>query len=477
MRRSQLATGTIVFLCAFPQGDLRTRLRPVSTAVKHAGIYHVATGAWTRHGSIANVTGPDTIYNNTCAAVYYTDMLSTEKYQHRSRIPSLSSPVVATIVPGRPATDNDSAPGCANAYLVNGFEVAYCSSATILTEWRYEFASSYTLCGAGDMVPEYTVDVTGLPGGTVTGAQQCWIVNLDISGGTAGGMLLSADGDGTYNGALDEFGFSFNTTNAALDGTSTGPILAGDFTWTGGTVVGSVTPCTGTDGTIWDNPINLAEEGTGMGSQDFFRDAGGPISAPSGPGCYWFGGNPRTDFWLKLYANPGCPPSVPGVTMCEPGVGGVMSCPCGNAPSGLGRGCDNSSGTGGATLTDVGVASLASDTVVFTTTAQRPTALSIVLQGTSNVPGGIAYGDGVRCLTTNLKRLYTKPASGGSISAPVGLEMSVSARSALLGDSISAGTNRYYLVFYRDPLPNGCPPMAGTATFNSSVGRRVLWNP
>src|SRR6185369_359271 len=29
-------------------------------------------------------------------------------------------------------------------------------------------------------------------------------------------------------------------------------------------------------------------------------------------------------------------------SLCDPGVGGVSSCPCSNPPSGSGRGCDNS---------------------------------------------------------------------------------------------------------------------------------------
>ena len=40
------------------------------------------------------------------------------------------------------------------------------------------------------------------------------------------------------------------------------------------------------------------------------------------------------------------------VSFCDPGVSGVSACPCANPPSGSGRGCDNSSLTGGATVTD-----------------------------------------------------------------------------------------------------------------------------
>ena len=44
---------------------------------------------------------------------------------------------------------------------------------------------------------------------------------------------------------------------------------------------------------------------------------------------------------LARWGNPlGC--GAPGNSFCEPSVGGVSACPCANAPSGSGRGCDNS---------------------------------------------------------------------------------------------------------------------------------------
>jgi hypothetical protein len=167
----------------------------------------------------------------------------------------------------------------------------------------------------------------------------------------------------------------------------------------------------------------------------------------------------------------------PGVTFCEPGIGSVIACPCGNLPSGLGRGCNNSSGTGGATLIDLGVASVSADTLVFTTSDERPTALSIVLQGHAELSSGTPYGDGVLCLGDSLRRLYVKSASGGSITAPSGSDPSISARSAALGDPILGGSERRYQVYYRDPAAFGCFFSPGAATFNVSVARRLAWNP
>src|SRR5260221_4100811 len=310
MLRPSLSTAAIALLCtgAMAQGDLKSRLIPITSPIQHAGIYHVATGTWSRNASMSNVTGPDVIYNNTCAAVYFTRMNGAESFQHRSRIPSTSGPTTPSVF--YPTTgQNDEAPGCHDSYVVNGYSVRYCSSATTTVKWQWDFASSYTLCGVGDMTSQYSIVITGLPHGTTSGGQKCWQIDIDLSGNSGGGIVLSADGDGTYTpggpSTGEQFGFSMMQQNQAF-ATYTGPIIAGDFTWTGGpgSVSGVLTPCTGTDGTIWDNPINHAEDGTGMASNDSMRIAATPGPPQVAAGCYYFGGNPHADFWLKLYADP-----------------------------------------------------------------------------------------------------------------------------------------------------------------------------
>ena len=168
---------------------------------------------------------------------------------------------------------------------------------------------------------------------------------------------------------------------------------------------------------------------------------------------------------------------APFVSLCDAGTGGVIACPCSNPPGGPGRGCDNSAGTGGATLAASGVAYLSMDTLVFTSSSERATATSIVLQGTLEIPAGLVFGQGVRCARGALKRLYTKTASGGSITAPdfgAG-DATVSARSAALGDGIQPGQSRWYLVYYRDPVVlGGCP---ATSTFNATQTGEVTWIP
>lgn len=162
-------------------------------------------------------------------------------------------------------------------------------------------------------------------------------------------------------------------------------------------------------------------------------------------------------------------------TFCYPGQDGVRVCPCSNPPSSVGRGCDNSAATGGAILSETGAASIANDSVVFHTTGERPTALSVVWQGNALVSAGAVFGQGVRCAGGALKRLYTKNASSGAVTAPSGNEPSVSARSAALADPLSAGSTRYHFVSYRDPtVLNGCP---SGSTFNATQGGVLTWRP
>jgi hypothetical protein len=164
-------------------------------------------------------------------------------------------------------------------------------------------------------------------------------------------------------------------------------------------------------------------------------------------------------------------------SLCDPGLSGVIACPCANPPAGTGRGCDNSSSSGGAVLSASGIAYLSIDSLVFATSGEKPTALSIVLQGTSVNPAGVAFGQGVRCASGTLKRLYAKTAISGGITAPdAGAgDPAVSIRSAQLGDPIQPGETRSYLVYYRDPIVlGGC---AAASAFNCTQTGSVAWWP
>jgi hypothetical protein len=89
-------------------------------------------------------------------------------------------------------------------------------------------------------------------------------------------------------------------------------------------------------------------------------------------------------------------------------------------------------------------------------------------------PNGIVYGDGLRCVTGILKRLYTKQASGGVVTAPGVGDPSITTRSASVGDPIAPGSTRYYMTYFRDPSTTFCPATAGN-TFNSTNGQIIVW--
>jgi hypothetical protein len=149
----------------------------------------------------------------------------------------------------------------------------------------------------------------------------------------------------------------------------------------------------------------------------------------------------------------------------------ATACPCGN--NGLvGRGCENSASTGGAVLGASGL--VGTDSVVFTSSGELPTALTIFLQGNNSSAAGVVFGDGVRCTAGSLKRLYTKNAVSGVATAPTGANLSVQAQSAALGDTILPGTTRWYQAYYRDANPGFCPNPPGS-TFNISSGLVIVW--
>jgi hypothetical protein len=492
MARVPLGLALPVLLCALAaaQGDLKSRLLPVTSPPRHAGIYHVDTGTWTRGARTANSTGPVTIYDNSCAVVYFTGMHSSERFQHRSRLPSPTGPTTNSIFYGTSDTSHryDERPGCSDAYTIVGFEVAYCSSHVGPVDWQYQFASSFTACGSSDMVPQHTIDVTGLPGGASNGDQACWIVEVDVGGLPGEGFALNADGDGTYDGpsTLDQFGRSFGPASPTVLADFTGPILAGDYTlWP---LPQPPVPCTGTDGTIWDSPALPGSGpqpigeilGTGMSSNDFFRDAGGPVSAPSGPGCYAFG-TLHSDFYLKLFSINPCGPEVSFVKYCAGGVGGIVTCPCGNpqVPANSMKGCNNfvAGGTGGAVLDETDSASLSADSLVMTSTAEAPAVtISVLFQGTSNA-ANLRTGAGVRCVGGTLKRLYKGDSVGGSIQFP-NTAVSIHDQSAAKGFPIVPPMTLYYYCTYQNAAANGQPGCPGFSFgFNATNAGAVSWLP
>jgi Tol biopolymer transport system component len=173
-----------------------------------------------------------------------------------------------------------------------------------------------------------------------------------------------------------------------------------------------------------------------------------------------------TNSLLDVFVHDNGPASA-FVSLCfGDGTGGA--CPCSNTGT-ANHGCENSAATGGALISASGIASLSSDTVSLTSSGELPTALSIVLQG-SSVIAPADFGDGLRCAGGSLKRLYVKHATGGVITAPEMGDPSISARSATLGDPVPLGGTRVYQVYYRDPNLVFCP-----GGFNATNAMAIAW--
>jgi hypothetical protein len=116
---------------------------------------------------------------------------------------------------------------------------------------------------------------------------------------------------------------------------------------------------------------------------------------------------------------------------------------------------------------------LGADSLLLSCSGELPTASSIFLQGSAAV-APTAFGDGLRCVGGNLKRLYVHSASGGTAIAPQAGDPPISQRSATLGDTLTTGAVRFYQVWYRDPSAAFCSTPAGNV-WNISSGLRVVW--
>jgi len=149
------------------------------------------------------------------------------------------------------------------------------------------------------------------------------------------------------------------------------------------------------------------------------------------------------------------------------------ACPCSNAGA-LGRGCDNSDATGGARLDGYG--DPLQDSVVLQSSGELSSTLTLFLQGDARNVNGAVFGDGVRCVSGLLIRLYASAANAGSAHAPQAGDTPISQRSTSLGDPFvpGSGQRRYYQAFYRDPRLVLCS-VAGGDPWNISSMLTVIW--
>lgn len=219
----------------------------------------------------------------------------------------------------------------------------------------------------------------------------------------------------------------------------------------------------GTDGILdWDEPI-IGFLNASQTQFDFVFDAAFVQANPRALGRY--------DYFCEPHF-PGMKGTVflaaTGTSFCAGDASSPTACPCGNTGS-SGRGCNNSLNNGGAKLQANGDPQ--QDAYTLTATSVYTGGLSIFLQGDNTLSTPAVFGDGLRCVSGNLKRIAVKNASGSTVSYPGANEPTIRSRSASLGDSISSGALRHYLVYYRDPSTTFCP----SATFNATQGLSIQY--
>jgi hypothetical protein len=249
------------------------------------------------------------------------------------------------------------------------------------------------------------------------------------------------------------------------DGSGPALVVGGGFSMAGGVPAERIAKW---NGSVWS--ALGPGIGTGASSERVTALAAYDDGSGGGPDLYAGGvftraaGHYSTSIaeWL------GC--AGPWTALCA-GDGTLRPCPCGNDGA-SGRGCQNSASTGGAVLVATGA--VLPDTIVLHVSGELPSALTVFLQGNSLLPSSLIFGDGIRCAGGALKRLYAKNASGGAAHAPAAGDLSISARSAALGQPITTGASRWYQTYYRDPNPTFCPAPGGS-TFNSSSAIRIDW--
>jgi len=109
-----------------------------------------------------------------------------------------------------------------------------------------------------------------------------------------------------------------------------------------------------------------------------------------------------------------------------------------------------------------------------------PNAAALLFQGDAFISNRITvppyglphFGEGLRCAGGNLRRLFTKTAVSGVITAPELSDPSIRARVSAFGDLLAPGSQRFYQLWYRDMAPGFC---GSAAEFNTTNGVRVVW--
>jgi len=183
-------------------------------------------------------------------------------------------------------------------------------------------------------------------------------------------------------------------------------------------------------------------------------------------------GNGSLDVFLFDRECSGVDPSMP---FCF-GDGSGASCPCANGAPG--RGCANSAMPAGAWLRAGGSTALnavtGTDSIVVCAD-DMPAGAVVLLAQTTTQTSPVIFGDGLRC-TGGVQRVITMGAAPeGRLVYPQPGQLSLSRRSAALGDPIAGtGATRYYQAAYREPDASYCPaPLGGSVNITNAFA--LVW--
>jgi|RhiMethySRZTD1v2_1073278.scaffolds.fasta_scaffold253569_2 hypothetical protein len=163
------------------------------------------------------------------------------------------------------------------------------------------------------------------------------------------------------------------------------------------------------------------------------------------------------------------PPPVPvGSAECF-GDGSGTKCPANN-PGLPGRGCQNSTGSGGGLLQAYEVDYPVKHSVALYGSGMPVGTMAIFFQstGTPRAHMGIAFGDGLLCLKGTQIRLAAKKSVDGAAVFPELRELSL----IKAGQIQAPGGTRYYQILYRDFSTSGTPTSGG---FNLTNGYKIDW--
>jgi hypothetical protein len=461
----------------------------VQGQVKHAGVYHVATGTWTRaRGSQANV-GPDVIYNSSIGSGYYFGGMTNGALAGLAWLGSGNIPTAS--YGGTPFATQPNR----TRYTVNCFEFAYCDTNTGTAGWEFTFYDNATPCQETVAAPIATFNFPGLPnnGG-------CWTVSFDLTAtNPPSTFCLEGDGGATSPGwdgddpTLDNFGYKIRYLGTGT--AAAGVLLSGDpqndeAGYVNPNIPANCVPVNcpaapiplGGNATYY-NPAGLcaavnansiaANAATGRMTRDFWLATDNTPGIVAPEGCYYFGGyfnqqggcgtasnNPYAAAYMVIAAAAGECGSGPG----GPINGGVQYC------------TSNPNSTGATTQLDI-QGNLLPSLNDCTLTASSMPLNSFGYFITSRTAGFTANPAGSRgnlCVSGQIGR-FTGPGqiknSGatGTIALDTPGEWSLSAIPTSTGPySAATGIVSHFQLWHRDTF-------MGNATSNFSNARSVTW--